>query len=355
MNWKKCSFKNFIQLQRGFDLTRSSMAGGEFPVVGSNSVIGFHKEFKVEGPGVITGRSGTLGEVQYIQGKYWPHNTSLWVKDFKNNEPRFVYYKLQTLDLKSYNGGGAVPTLNRNNLDNIEIIIPPLPTQKKIAAILSTYDDLIENNLKRIALLEKSARLLYEEWFVRLRFPGHEQAKIVDGVPERWEKGTVKEILELQRGFDLPTQSRDSEGTVPIFASTGIVGYHSKAKVAGPGVVTGRSGTIGKVSYIETDFWPLNTTLWVKKYHQGGPLFAYQFLQTLSLEKFAGGAAVPSLDRKIAHAISIIIPPADLVTRFEQTVKPIQDQIQKLQFQNEKLKQARNILLPKLINGEITV
>ncbi len=184
MSWEKIDFKNFITLQRGNDLTREQMQGGEFPVVGSNSVIGYHMKFLQNPPGIVTGRSGTLGEVQFINVPFWAHNTSLWVKDFKGNEPKFVYYKLKTLDLATFNGGGAVPTLNRNNLDNISVKVPPIETQKRIAEILSAYDDLIENNLKRIRLLEESARLLYREWFVRLKFPNHEYTPLIDGLPE---------------------------------------------------------------------------------------------------------------------------------------------------------------------------
>ena len=94
MPWQKIYFKDFITLQRGYDLPRAQMTEGPYPVVGSNSIIGYHNEFKKEPPGIITGRSGTLGEVQFIDTEYWPHNTSLWVKDFKNNHPRYVYYNL---------------------------------------------------------------------------------------------------------------------------------------------------------------------------------------------------------------------------------------------------------------------
>jgi type I restriction enzyme S subunit len=131
------NFSDFVTLQRGFDLPKKDMLTGAVPVVGSTSIIGYHNISKVDPPGVCTGRSGSLGKVQYINEPFWPHNTSLWVKDFKGNDPRFVYYCLQSLDLGRFNAGAGVPTLNRNHLNSLHVNVPDLPKQKKIAGILS--------------------------------------------------------------------------------------------------------------------------------------------------------------------------------------------------------------------------
>ena len=128
-----------------------------------------------------------------------------------------------------------------------------------------------------MVLLEESARLLYCEWFVRLRFPGYEHTRIVNGVPEGWERAPLEQSLVLQRGYDLPSQNRQ-EGTVPVYASTSPNGYHNKAMVQGPGVVTGRSGTLGVVNYVTEDFWPLNTTLWVREFKRVTPIYAFFLL-----------------------------------------------------------------------------
>ncbi len=174
-------FKDLVTLQRGFDLPNSKIKEGDVPVLGSNCIIGYHNEAKVDGPGVVPGRSGTLGVVQY--SPYWPHNTALRVKDFKGNNPKFVYYKFQPLHFEIFNGGVSVPTLNRDVLDTLSVKIPEPRLQHRIVGILSAYDDLIENNRRRIKLLEQAARLLYyKEWFVHLRFPGHEHVTIIDGV-----------------------------------------------------------------------------------------------------------------------------------------------------------------------------
>src|SRR3989344_9099541 len=128
-NWREIKFKDFVVLQRGFDLPRQDRNDGEYPVVASTSITGYHNEYRVESPCVTTGRSGALGEVLYIKSKCWPLNTVLWVKDFRGNNPYFVYSKLKTLHLEQYNSGAGVPTLNRNHLDQILIDLPPLDSQ----------------------------------------------------------------------------------------------------------------------------------------------------------------------------------------------------------------------------------
>ncbi len=148
-------------------------------------------------------------------------------------------------------------------LANFPILVPGPDVQRRVVEVISVYDDLIENNRRRMALLEEAARQLYREWFIRLRFPAYEHTYITHGVPEGWERTAFKNALVLQRGFDLPIQARE-DGYVPIYGSTGINGFHSKSRVQGPGIVTGRSGTLGEVHYVAGDFWPLNTALWAK-------------------------------------------------------------------------------------------
>lgn len=354
----KKRFADFVTLQRGFDLPKSEMQEGPYPVVGSTSIIGFHNVYKVEPPGVIMGRSGSLGTIQFVDQPYWPHNTSLWVKDFKGNDPRFVYYSLQCIDFARFNAGAGVPTLNRNHLDNLEVDVPILPIQRKIASILSAYDDLIENNTRRIAILEELARRIYEEWFVHFRFPGHEKVKMAESEfgprPEGWEVGRLDDAIILQRGFDLPKGNR-KEGSVPVYAATGINGSHNEAKVKGPGVVTGRSGSLGTVLYIDEDFWPLNTTLWVKEFKRSTPLHAYYLLSDLDFNKFNSGAAVPTLNRNDIHSLPVILPTQRILTLFDFQVAPVFSYINLLRRKNDNLRITRDFLLPKLISGEIDV
>jgi type I restriction enzyme, S subunit len=230
----------------------------------------------------------------------------------------------------------------------------PIDKQLRIVAQLAPIDDLIENNRRRIQLLEQSARLLYKEWFAHLRFPGHEHVKITNGVPEGWEKLPLGNLLTLQRGFDLPLSDR-KDGPYPVYASTGINGFHETAKVKGPGVVTGRSGSLGSVMYVPRDFWPLNTALWVKEFRRVSPLYALHLLSEMHLEQYNGGAAVPTLNRNDVHRVEQLCPNRQALRLFDEHAAPVYRQIEILEQSNKALQHARNLLLPRLMNGEVAV
>ena len=204
MSWYSCRLGDVLTLKRGHDLPAHSRQHGDVPVVSSSGITGRHNEAKAKAPGVVTGRYGTIGEVFYLEEDYWPLNTSLYVIDFKGNDPRFSAYFLRNT-LKGYQSEkAAVPGVDRNVLHEIRVRAPNVALQRRISEILSTYDDLIENNRRRMALLEDSARLLYNEWFVRLRFPGYEHTRIVDGVPEGWDRKTLGDLCKEIRELLLP-------------------------------------------------------------------------------------------------------------------------------------------------------
>ncbi len=272
----------------------------------------------------------------------------------KGNAPRFTAYLLRNT-LRNYKSEkAAVPGVDRNVLHLLKVRTTERRRQERIVEILSTYDDLIENNRRRIALLEEAARMLYREWFVHFRFPGHEHVKIIDGLPEGWERRTLGSVLNLQRGFDLPVGNRNPGG-IPVYGSTGIVGEHDVAKVEFPTLITGRSGSLGTVCFVDDPCWPLNTSLWVTEFKAVSVYFAYYMLSEMNLAKFNGGASVPTLDRKVAHAADVVIPSPLLVSLFDEQAKTLFAQIKLLEQQNKKLAQARDLLLPRLMNGEVAV
>lgn len=154
--WTSGQLQDLVFFQRGFDITKSEQSDGPFPVISSSGVTSYHSEFKTRGPGVVIGRKGTLGSVHFSDTDYWPHDTTLWSKDLRGNNPRFVYYYLHTVDFKRFDVGNSNPTLNRNHIHDLPVLIPPRLVQDKIEAVLSAYDELIENNRRRMALLEDS-------------------------------------------------------------------------------------------------------------------------------------------------------------------------------------------------------
>jgi len=196
MSWRSGRLGDVLTLKRGHDLPDSYRQDGDVPVVSSSGITGFHNEAKAKAPGVVTGRYGTIGQVFYLEDDYWPLNTALYVLDFKGNDPRFASYLLRNL-LRNYQSSkAAVPGVNRNVLHELNVRYPDVRSQVRIAEILSAYDESIENNQRRMALLEETAHQIYCEWFVRLRFPGHEHSRIADGVPQSWQRKSLAELCE---------------------------------------------------------------------------------------------------------------------------------------------------------------
>lgn len=272
--------------------------------------------------------------------------------------PKFIYYQLRSEHigrwLEKVSIGATMPSLNTGLLSGIEMVLPPIEIQKQIAGIRSVYDDLIENNRKQIKLLEEAARRLYKEWFVDLRFPGHENTKIVDGVPEGWSRTNINEILTFHRGYDL-TKNEMKAGRYPVVGSTTVIGYHNEFKIKGPGIVTGRSGSLGKYQFIWDNFWPHNTSLYISDYKDHNIFFVYSLLQTVDFASLNNGGAIPTLNRNVLSNIEVIEPTDELQEMFAKIAEAQYRKIRNLEKQNNQLKMARDVLLPKLMSGEVEV
>jgi type I restriction enzyme, S subunit len=195
--WEFSRFDQFAVLQRGFDLPVQNRIGGIFPIIGSNGIVGYHNECKVDAPGVVTGRSGSIGEVFFVKNDFWALNTSLYVKEFYGNDERYTYYFLQHFDLTRFGTGTGVPTLNRNNVHSEKIIIPPLPEQKKIASILTSVDDVIEKTEAQISKLQDLKKGMMTELLTK--GIGHTEFKDspVGRIPKSWDVDNLGEISEF--------------------------------------------------------------------------------------------------------------------------------------------------------------
>jgi type I restriction enzyme, S subunit len=210
--WIDTTLGGVLTFQRGFDLPETERKPGPYPVIASTGPVGTHLEATVKGPGVVIGRSGSLGGGQYIAGDFWPLNTTLWVKDFKGNDRRFCYYLIKSLDLAQFNAGSGVPTLNRNHIHPIPLSVPKDPTeQRAIAHILGTLDDKIELNRRMNATLEAMARAIFKSWFIdfdpvrrnaaRARNqPSPDASRHPLPVGEGLGEGSVDELLPSPRG-----------------------------------------------------------------------------------------------------------------------------------------------------------
>ncbi|MFA0655486.1 restriction endonuclease subunit S [Vibrio sp. 10N.222.49.C12] len=377
--WINTELGDVIELKRGYDLPKTKRINGSVPVVSSSGHSGLHNEVKIKSPGVVTGRYGTIGQVFYIEEDFWPLNTTLYVKDFKGNDPLFIYYYLKTVSYKDYTDKGAVPGVNRNDLHRAKVSVPKCPKyQNKLATHLRDLDKKITLNNQINQTLEQMAQTLFKSWFVdfdpvKAKMNG-EQPKGMDApflskevaslfpeklveselglIPEGWGVGELSKLFELHRGFDLP-KSKRQDGEYPVYAAGGYHGAHNEFKMEPPGIITGRSGVIGNV-YLSLDkYWPLNTTLYVREFRTCGPYYAYHLLRSLDLKSLNSGSAVPSLNRNFVHSTNVCHPDSDVLAKFEEIVTPLFEKMVANNEQNKSLSELRDTLLPKLLSGEI--
>lgn len=250
--------------------------------------------------------------------------------------------------------GATVERIPLSSFPDFPIRLPDLQTQRRIASILSAYDDLIENNTRRIAILEEMARRIYEEWFVRFRFPGHEQVKMVESelglIPEGWKLRRLGDVVELAYGKALKAEER-KPGPYPVYGSSGVVGSHDTSLVNGPGIIVGRKGNVGSVHWCDVSFYPIDTVYFVRTEL---PLH-YVFFNLKRQNFINNDAAVPGLNRNQAYSLHFLVPSKVVLGRFVELCGPIFKQLRLLAVKNANLRVTRDLLLPKLISGELDV
>lgn len=213
--WGIKKLSEVAPLQRGFDLPTGKIKKGSYPVVYSNGISNYHNEFKVKGPGVITGRSGTIGKVHYADGNYWPHNTALWVTDFKDNNPRFIYYLYTYVNLEKFATGSGVPTLNRNDVHSFEVLVPSCSEQKSIAEALSDTDSLIQSVEKLINKKKKIKQGAMQQLLTgKKRLPGFSG---------EWRKVKVSDIGYAYGGLSGKSKSDFDGGNKPYITFLNVM------------------------------------------------------------------------------------------------------------------------------------
>ena len=276
----------------------------------------------------IVSQAYTIFEVKNKQ-ELLPEYLMMWFR-----RPEFDRYAR----FKSH--GSAREIFSWEEMCDVELPVPPIEQQQKIVSEYEAITHRIRLNEQIITKLEETAQALYRKMFV----DGIDK----ENLPEGWRMGVIGELFELQRGFDLPSQDRIA-GQFPIYASTGITGYNNQFKVTPPCVLTGRSGSIGEVFYVDERCWPLNTTLWVKDFKNTPPLFVYYKLKELELGKtIAGFAAVPTLNRNDVHTIKTFIPPMAILFEFERVIQTFFYHQKVLNIENAKLTEMKMLLLFKL-------
>ena len=292
----------------------------------------------------------------------------------KDADLDFLYHLLRTRffqdPLAAMSGRSAQAGFNKEDLAAIKVPHPSIDDQKKIVAALNCLDERIDLLREINATLEAIAQALFKSWFVDFDpvrakmegrapegmdeataalFPDSFEESELGLVPKGWRVGKLEELLVLQRGFDLPAADR-VEGAYPIIAASGPAGTHNVAMAKPPGVITGRSGVLGRVFLALEDYWPLNTTLWVKEFRAASSCYAYELLKRLDFASFNAGSAVPTLNRNHVHSLPYLIPPRGCVDAYELVANALHSKVRASQEQAQIL---RDTLLPRLISGQL--
>ena len=393
-----------MTLQRGFDLPEANREVGPFPIVASTGLVGMHKNAMVKAPGVIIGRSGSLGGGQFIKKDFWPLNTTLWVKDFKNNDPHFCYFLLKSLDLAQFNVGSGVPTLNRNHIHPLTVSIPQaISEQRRIAHILGTLDDKIENNRKTAKTLEAMAQAIFQSWFVdfdpvRAKMAGESPESIckrlkltpeildlfpdrlVDSelgeIPDGWVLNPISEIIEFNPAMpikknvaapyldmaSLPTAG--SWSADPVFRP-----YSSGMRFQNGDTLLARITPClenGKTAYIQclkdhSVGWGSTEFIVMRPKSPVPSVVAYLIARNNKFRAHAIQGMTGTSGRQRVQVTTVsdfqMIQPdnARIWPYFGSISVPLFDNIKSVSKENLPLIKLRDTLLPKLISGEVRV
>jgi type I restriction enzyme S subunit len=384
---------DLINFKRGYDLTESQRQPGIYPVISSSGISGYHNEYKVQGQGVVTGRYGTLGEMYYVDGRYWPHNTALYVTTFKGNNPKYIYYLLKCLGRIRTSDKSAVPGVNRNELHEMAVpAIQDKSQQKGIAAVLSALDEKIECNNRINAELEAMAKTLYDYWFNQFNFPNAKSKPYKESggkmaynptlkrkIPDGWTDGILNDLGKIVGGSTPSTQDAGNftTGGTPWItpydlsnnqgnkfitrgaqdvSDAGIKNASLKKYPAGTVLLSSRA----PVGYMAIARNELTTNQGFKSFIPDNGYSTEFIYYTVkgsmkAIIQYASGSTFQEISASVLKTVKIVLPKSDIVDQFTKAVKPIFQRQDLLEQENQQLAQLRDWLLPMLMNGQVIV
>lgn len=394
MSWEKVRLADIVSMRTGKLDSNAAVEDGEYPFFTCSQQTLRINEPAFDTKAVLLGGNNAAGifPLKYYEGKFNAYQRTYVIEslDATTLNIRYLFYALRPAlsHFQAASIGAATQYLTKGILDNFRVAVPPYSEQKQIVEVLSAYDDLIENNRRRISLLESSARLLYKEWFVHLRFPGHEHVKIIDGVPEGWERKTLDACVSVLETGDRPKGGVSCfDDGVPSIGAESIIGAgqfdFSKTKYVPEsyfakmrkGIVQDRDVLVYKdggrpghfiphISFFGCGFPFVQMALNSHVYRiRGIPGISQEFLYChlssdgiLSwMNKAGSGAAIPGLARKDLKRLPVVVPPAPLMRSFSVNVYDLLTQVLTLALTNRRLCEGRDLLLPRLMNGELRI
>lgn len=355
--WKRVKLGEIIEcfdsMRKPLSSIQRSAFQGQYRYYGAQEVIDYVDGYIFDGTYVLIAEDGEnlisrkKPIAQIVSGRFWLNNHAHIFKANEKSDLRYLCYFLNSSDITYYVTGSAQPKLSRQNLDSIELDLPPLPTQRRIAAVLGALDDKIEVNRKICENLEAQAQALFKAWFVDFEPFGGKR-------PEGWKMGKLGDVAEVTSGKRPPTRSdiADGESVFPLLGAAAIMGFTSQYMFDEPILVTGRVGTHGVIQRSFGRSWPSDNTLVIraKRFE-----FVYQILKRIDYGKMNRGSTQPLITQSDLKGVEILIPDEALLNQFEEAVAPL------MRLQYDKLQESRilavmrDALLPKLMSGELAV
>ena len=357
--WREVKVIDFSPLQRGFDLPANEIKEGSYPVVYSNGIKNYHSEYKSKAPGVVTGRSGTIGEVTYVSQDYWPHNTSLWVTDFKGNYPKFVFYSLKHLRMDRFDAGSGVPTLNRNDVHKQSIFAPPLVAQKAIVSLLEKWDTAIEKTEALIAAKEKQFKWLLKTLISDQQDnPEWRKVKLGKVIEDIGDGGTPSRKNSDYFGGGIPWVVIDDitfkiEKTKETLSKLGL--SKSTAKIwPKDSVIVSTGATIGHVGIAKI---PMATKQGItgiipKKSITSEYLAYFLLAHTHLLIKYAQGSSFKEIRPETTKKIAFSYPEINLQKDMVSKLNTAQKETDMLRSLTEQYRTQKRGLMQKLLTGK---
>lgn len=288
---------------------------GPFPIYGTGGIMGYASQSRCPAYSVIIGRKGSINNPLFVEQPFWNVDTAFGVVPNQTQiQPKYFYYFCKDYDFTKHDVSVTIPSLRRTDLLKIHVPVPPLVEQERIVAELDLLQGIIDKQKAQLKELDTLAQSIFYDMF---------------GDPvendKGWATSRVIDVVKLQRGYDLPVQKRSQNGSIPVYGSNGIVGSHT-VSMADKGVVTGRSGTLGKVYVSKIPFYPLNTTLFSIDTHGNDIVYLQYLLTYYDLSRFGTGTGVPTLNRNAFHEKSIIAVPLSLQQSFATKIEAIEHQ-----------------------------
>ena len=393
--WRVGKLGDFIELKRGYDLPQAKRVSGSVPLVSSSGVSDCHDKAMVKGPGVVTGRYGTIGQVYFVEEDYWPLNTTLYVRDFKGNDPKFINYFLKTVDFFAFSDKAAVPGVNRNHLHEAIAVVPALRTQKNIAELLGSLDDRIALLRETNATLEAIAQALFKSWFVDFDpvrakqegrapegmneataalFPDGFEESALGLVPKGWRVASFTDTINVIGGGTPKTSiSEYWNGDIPWFSvvdaptSTNVFVINtekhiteaglgnSSTKLLPPGTtIISARGTVGRLALTGREM-AMNQSCYGLRGKAGDDYFTYFCTYRLveTLKQRTHGSVFDTITRDTLSGVVTVYPEKAVISAFENLLSPLMEHIRENLEQAQTLATLRDTLLPRLISGQL--